>query len=193
MAAELVKKHLIGKIDYSILLNLPELSGYLEYDSLNEKIKQNKFTNEQEKAKIIAKFNIVKQKKIKIKQLVRLSLRKEIWNHINKYKLQNNDELWEYFYPYFSQDMVIAYNIKKVPLKKSNNYGAIDFSKYKNKFKNDDIKDPLAIINVLKILSENNYDKWYITDAIRDNLLYGSAYWPSLEFSYWKEFYWECF
>ncbi|WP_322961139.1 hypothetical protein RRG43_01480 [Mycoplasmopsis cynos] len=178
LAAELVKKHLIGKIDYSVLLNLPELSGYLEYDSLNEKIKQNKFTNEQEKAKIIAKFNIVKQKKIKIKQLVKLSLRKEIWNHINKYKLQNNDELWEYFYPYFSQDMVIAYNIKKVPLKKSNNYGAIDFSKYKNKFKNNDIKDPLAIINVLKILSENNYDKWYITDAIRDNLLYGSAYWP---------------
>ncbi|WAM06299.1 hypothetical protein ONA24_02595 [Mycoplasmopsis cynos] len=124
---------------------------------------------------------------------MKLSLRKEIWNHINKYKLQNNDELWEYFYPYFSQDMVIAYNIKKVPLKKSNNYGAIDFSKYKNKFKNDDIKDPLAIINVLKILSENNYDKWYITDAIRDNLLYGSAYWPFAEFSYWKEFYWECF
>ncbi|UWV85446.1 hypothetical protein NW066_01880 [Mycoplasmopsis felis] len=39
---------------------------------------------------------------------------------MNSYNLNDNNELWEYFYPYYSQDMVIAYNIKKVSINPEN-------------------------------------------------------------------------
>ncbi|BBA22389.1 spermidine/putrescine ABC transporter substrate-binding lipoprotein PotD [Mycoplasmopsis bovirhinis] len=182
LAAELVRKKLIGKIDYASLLGLEELEGFLEYDKLKTLVNSQDFTNysitEQEtyKKELSEAFN----KKQLIKQFVKLTLRPEIWDHLLKYKLEDDNELWEYFYPYFSQDMVVSYNIKKNPIAVDNatGNGSIDFEKYKNTFQNNDIKDPLSLVNVLKIMSLNNFNKWYITDSIRDNMMYGSSYWP---------------
>ncbi|SYV97726.1 Uncharacterised protein, partial [Mycoplasmopsis edwardii] len=59
--------------------------------------------------------------------------------------------------------MVIGYNIKKVPLNSEvidPTTGGINFASYKDKFKNDDIKDPYSLINILKIMTENNYNQW---------------------------------
>ncbi|WP_416322861.1 hypothetical protein O7983_000378 [Mycoplasmopsis felis] len=197
LAAELANKGLISKLDYSILLNLPELKNYLMYDDylkefneLNIQLKNNK--DQEQKASLNNKIleiqqNLNDSKKAKelIKQYVKLTLRPEIWNHLNSYNLNDNNDLWEYFYPYYSQDMVIAYNIKKVSINPENldENQSIDISKYIDKFINTEpnkeiIQNPYSIINLLKIISENGYDKWVITDAVRDNMLYGSSYWP---------------
>ncbi|BBU47655.1 hypothetical protein [Mycoplasmopsis felis] len=197
LAAELANKGLISKLDYSILLNLPELKNYLKYDDylkeFNELNIQLKNTKDQEQKaslnnkilKIQQNLNNSKKAKELIKQYVKLTLRPEIWNHLNSYNLNDNNELWEYFYPYYSQDMVIAYNIKKVSINPENldENQSIDISKYIDKFINTEpnkeiIQNPYSIINLLKIISENGYDKWVITDAVRDNMLYGSSYWP---------------
>ncbi|WP_322900832.1 hypothetical protein [Mycoplasmopsis felis] len=197
LAAELANKGLISKLDYSILLNLPELKKYLKYDDylkeFNELNIQLKNTKDQEQKaslnnkilKIQQNLNDSKKAKELIKQYVKLTLRPEIWNHLNSYNLNDNNELWEYFYPYYSQDMVIAYNIKKVSINPENldENQSIDISKYIDKFINTEpnkeiIQNPYSIINLLKIISENGYDKWVITDAVRDNMLYGSSYWP---------------
>ncbi|WP_322935464.1 hypothetical protein RRG40_03750 [Mycoplasmopsis felis] len=197
LAAELANKGLISKLDYSILLNLPELKNYLKYDDylkeFNElNIQLQNAKNQEQKEylnnKIIEvqqNLNNSKKSKELIKQYVKLTLRPEIWNHLNSYNLNDNNELWEYFYPYYSQDMVIAYNIKKVSINPENldENQSIDISKYSNKFINTEpnkeiIQNPYSIINLLKIVSENGYDKWVITDAVRDNMLYGSSYWP---------------
>ncbi|WP_036430956.1 hypothetical protein [Mycoplasmopsis felis] len=197
LAAELANKGLISKLDYSILLNLPELKNYLKYDDylkeFNELNIQLKNTKDQEQKaslnnkilKIQQNLNDSKKAKELIKQYVKLTLRPEIWNHLNSYNLNDNNELWEYFYPYYSQDMVIAYNIKKVSINPENldENQSIDISKYIDKFINTEpnkeiIQNPYSIINLLKIISENGYDKWVITDAVRDNMLYGSSYWP---------------
>ncbi|WXA51836.1 hypothetical protein RRG58_06310 [Mycoplasmopsis cynos] len=197
LAAELANKGLISKLDYSILLNLPELKNYLKYDDylkefneLNIQLKNTK--DQKQKAslnnkilKIQQNLNDSKKAKELIKQYIKLTLRPEIWNHLNSYNLNDNNELWEYFYPYYSQDMVIAYNIKKVSINPENldENQSIDISKYIDKFINTEpnkeiIQNPYSIINLLKIISENGYDKWVITDAVRDNMLYGSSYWP---------------
>ncbi|WP_322958214.1 hypothetical protein RRG49_01650 [Mycoplasmopsis felis] len=197
LAAELANKGLISKLDYSILLNLPELKNYLKYDDylkeFNELNIQLKNTKDQEQKaslnnkilKIQQNLNDSKKAKELIKQYIKLTLRPEIWNHLNSYNLNDNNELWEYFYPYYSQDMVIAYNIKKVSINPENldENQSIDISKYIDKFINTEpnkeiIQNPYSIINLLKIISENGYDKWVITDAVRDNMLYGSSYWP---------------
>nr|WP_322959079.1 hypothetical protein [Mycoplasmopsis canis]WQQ12484.1 hypothetical protein RRG48_00340 [Mycoplasmopsis canis] len=182
LAVELIRKQLIGKIDYASLLNLPEIEGFLEFNKLKSIINSDNFENYHESQKNNFKklFKEAKQKRDLARKYVQLTLRSEIWDHLSKYKLENGDELWEYFYPYFSQDMVIGYNIKKIPLDKEvqNEDGGINIDVYKNSFKNTDIQDPLSLINVLKIMSKNNFDKWYITDAVRDNMLYGSSYWP---------------
>ncbi|MCU9936976.1 hypothetical protein NW731_00165 [Mycoplasmopsis felis] len=197
LAAELANKGLISKLDYSILLNLPELKNYLKYDDylkeFNELNIQLKNTKDQEQKaslnnkilKIQQNLNDSKKAKELIKQYIKLTLIVEIWNHLNSYNLNDNNELWEYFYPYYSQDMVIAYNIKKVSINPENldENQSIDISKYIDKFINTEpnkeiIQNPYSIINLLKIISENGYDKWVITDAVRDNMLYGSSYWP---------------
>ncbi|WP_117275593.1 hypothetical protein [Mycoplasmopsis edwardii] len=183
LATELVRKKLIGKIDYSSLLNIPALDGMLEYDKLKNIINSDEYKDysNEIKSSLQRQFNEASQKRDLARKFVKLTLREEIWNHLSKYELKNGSELWEYFYPYFSQDMVIGYNIKKVPLNSEvidPTTGGINFASYKDKFKNDDIKDPYSLINILKIMTENNYNQWYITDAVRDNMLYGSSYWP---------------
>lgn len=151
LATQLIRKHLIAKIDYSVLFDMPILKDNYELT----------------------------------KQMVKLTLRKDIWYHLEQYdKYLEKDEfgrdlnahLWEYFYPYFSQDAVVAYNTNKVtPSDKEhlNEEGEIDFESYHSQY-GDDL---YHMVNLLKIISQNGYKNWIITDAIRDNLLYGSSYW----------------
>ncbi|MFU2193108.1 hypothetical protein [Mycoplasma sp. 4079] len=162
LAASLIKKECLQKIDYSILLNKPELK------------------NDREKTKQYLK-NIIKS---------------EVWEHLENYNEQlktkfngeelkdekgNYPELWEYFFPYFSQDMVIAYNIKKKPIapEKKTEDDAINLDLYADKFNNG--YETNSIINSLKIVADNGFDSWIITDAVRDNLLYGSSYWTNAD------------
>lgn len=148
-----------------------------------------------------------------------------VWDHLNskdytealKTKIEDdgresewNDgqerKLYDYFVPYFSQDMVVAYNPFKVEsvlkengiIEKSTDESGEQISllselgKQKlyesdkkiidsllnegfNKNKPIDQKE-VRLVDVLKSLSKNNYKRWEITDAVRDNMIYGSAY-----------------
>ncbi|MCU9932062.1 hypothetical protein NWE59_06460 [Mycoplasmopsis felis] len=87
LAAELANKGLISKLDYSILLNLPELKNYLKYDDylkeFNELNIQLKNTKDQEQKaslnnkilKIQQNLNDSKKAKELIKQYIKLTLR----------------------------------------------------------------------------------------------------------------------
>ncbi|MFV8400868.1 hypothetical protein [Mycoplasma sp. 2634B] len=152
LAAQLAKKGLITKIDYSVLFNDPSLKNNYQ----------------------------------KTKNLVRLFLRDEIWNHLAQYNEElaqaNKGELWEYFFPYYSQDAVVAYNTLKNPIDPANREDADDkLSGIATSWlKEQDFGNQEAynsFINVLKAVHANGFDSFIITDAMRDNMLYGSSYW----------------
>ncbi|QKT05411.1 hypothetical protein [Mycoplasma sp. OR1901] len=175
IVASLIKNKLISKLNYSIIFNDSTLEPMVDYDSLKTQFKNNPSDQLKEK------LNKAKKARDLAKKYVQLSLRKEIWEHLQSYKLDNEDELWEYFYPYYSQDMVVSYNTSKVavPEEYANSLGAFNFKKYYKE--NEDkalIKNPNALVNILKALSSANYNNWVITDSVRDNMLYASAYWP---------------
>ncbi|MBU4692898.1 hypothetical protein KQ876_01585 [Mycoplasma sp. CSL7491-lung] len=175
IVASLIKNKLISKLNYSIIFNEPILEPMVDYDRLRNQFKNNP-TNE-----LKEKLEQATQARNLARKYVQLSLRKEIWEHLQSYQLDNNDELWEYFYPYYSQDMVVSYNINKVAIPKDykNSLGGFDFKKYYNEHQEQaQIKNPNALVNVLKALSSANYNNWVITDSVRDNMLYASAYWP---------------
>ncbi|MFV8475053.1 hypothetical protein [Mycoplasma sp. Z663] len=152
LAAQLAKKGLLAKIDYSILFNDPSLKDNYQ----------------------------------KTKNLVHLFLRDEIWNHLAQYNAElsksNKGELWEYFFPYYSQDAVVAYNTRKNPIVPNNRSDADDplsgiatsWLKEQN-FGNSEAYN--SFINVLKAIHANGFNSYIITDAMRDNMLYGSSYW----------------
>ncbi|TDV23293.1 spermidine/putrescine transport system substrate-binding protein [Mycoplasmopsis mustelae] len=209
LTVELIKNNLISKLDYSILFNLPELKIYTQYDSLKNQLlkltqlKANKSNevSDLQLTKVSTEFQKAAAARNEIRNYVKLTMRSEVWKHLAKYQIGNDNELWEYFYPYYSQDMAIAYNIHKIDITKLPKYKnnkayedfinddeSINFEKYFDKYrdnfiggnsKSQQITNPYAIINVLKTLSANGFDKWLITDAVRDNMLYGSSYWPS--------------
>ncbi|QZE12442.1 hypothetical protein [Mycoplasma sp. Ms02] len=153
IAAELIKKGYLAKIDYATLFNLPDLKPE-DYE-----------------------------------EMLKVTLSTIVWDHLQEYDdYLGKDEqgqqikLWEYFVPYFTQDAVISYNYKKVPIADENKISEdgellkqIDFEKYKNA---DFLvgEDVYSIINIMKILRANGYEYWTITDAQRDNMLYGTTY-----------------
>ncbi|MFV8489190.1 hypothetical protein [Mycoplasma sp. 31_09] len=152
LAAQLAKKGLISKIDYSILFNDPSLKNNYQ----------------------------------KTKNIVRLFLRDEIWNHLAHYNDElaqaNKGELWEYFFPYYSQDAVVAYNTRKNPIAPANREDETDqLSGIATSWlKEQDFNNKEAynsFINVLKAVHANGFNSFIITDAMRDNMLYGSSYW----------------
>lgn len=153
LATRLIIKGKLAKIDYSKFLNLPNL------------------------------------KEEDYEEAIKVILKPSVFNHLKSYDKylkydENGNEinahLWEYFFPYFIQDAIIAYNIQKVKIddkyKKVDENGEllneIDFSKLLNS-KN---KDAFSMVDIMKTLGKVGYDKYIITDAIRDNMLYGSAY-----------------
>ncbi|WP_051521832.1 hypothetical protein [Mycoplasma leonicaptivi] len=185
LAVELINKNLIDKINYSVLFNNKDLEPMLGYDKLKSEYDLLIKNHKQVPQELEEQFKKATQARLLAKNYLKLVLRKEIFDHLTEYKLKNGSELWEYFFPYFSQDMVVSYNIKKVkiPQKNKNEDGSINLELYKDSFKSNDpeksvISDTKALVNIMKILSQNNYNNWVITDAIRDNMLYGSSYWP---------------
>ncbi|MBU4690579.1 spermidine/putrescine ABC transporter substrate-binding protein [Mycoplasma sp. ES3157-GEN-MYC] len=129
----------------------------------------------------------------------------QVWEHLASYDntlLTDFDgkdwkdgvkrHLYNYFIPYFSQDMVVAYN----PTKVDKNLKNFDLSTpegrkklyetdqkilnslYNSGFNKDKSidKKETRFIDVLKSLRANGYNRWEITDAVRDNMIYGSAY-----------------
>ncbi|MEA4115595.1 hypothetical protein VBM87_02260 [Mycoplasma sp. 744] len=129
-----------------------------------------------------------------------------VWEHLVSYDQDlltdiNGNEfedgprhLWEYFVPYFAQDMVVAYNPTKLFAKLNKfgndyNYKDFDFRKYyeldqeiHNKLneerKNDNSweKGSYSLYSILKVLKEMGFSKLEATDSVRDNMIYGSAY-----------------
>lgn len=130
-----------------------------------------------------------------------------VWSHMSSYddvlltnydgkKFQEIDgkkrHLYDYFVPYFSQDMVIAYNPFKVVKELINqsvteeeiqkklyefDQKIID-SIYANGFNKGKQHNQKEVImsDVLKALKSNGFNRFAITDAVRDNMIYGSAY-----------------
>ncbi|EFF41749.1 type 2 periplasmic-binding domain-containing protein [Mycoplasmopsis alligatoris] len=150
-AVQLIKKDELAKINYSKLLNIPDLDQK-DYGKALKTI-----------------------------------LRPDVWEHLNSYNKDLETDfygnlyhepryLWQYFMPYYSQDVIIAYNILKNQPKQEyldkDNHSKIDFTKALF----DNNNDHYSMINIMKILQKNNYNNWVITDAMRDNMMYGSAY-----------------
>ncbi|UUD35877.1 hypothetical protein NPA08_02810 [Mycoplasmopsis citelli] len=153
-AVGLAKTHRIAKIDYSILFNDPTL----------------------------------KNNKKRTQTYLKLIIHPIVWEHILSYddylnepntKEEDKIHLWEYFFPYYMQDSVIAYNIVKKPIKPENQGEdeSIDFEKYRSQYQ-EKLYD---MSSLLKILTQNGFKNWNITDANRDNMVYGSTYWVSPE------------
>ncbi|VEU70374.1 type 2 periplasmic-binding domain-containing protein [Mycoplasmopsis glycophila] len=160
-AVNLIKEGLITKIDYSVLLDDSSLRSYND-----------------------------------VKSALKSLYRKEIWDHLesyNKYLIDQNQkpllsnwtdgvhptEFWEYFVPYYSQDAIVGYNVTKVSIKPENkkiNSEEIDFDSLSNQAKYGQ-ENTHNLVNILKTLKANGFNHLTITDAIRDNMLYGSSYW----------------
>ncbi|SYV97727.1 Uncharacterised protein, partial [Mycoplasmopsis edwardii] len=81
LATELVRKKLIGKIDYSSLLNIPALDGMLEYDKLKNIINSDEYKDysNEIKSSLQRQFNEASQKRDLARKFVKLTLREEIW------------------------------------------------------------------------------------------------------------------
>ncbi|VEU70378.1 hypothetical protein [Mycoplasmopsis glycophila] len=198
LAASLIQKHLLKKINYEILFEDEDLSS--------------------------SKYSASQKRQI-IKNALQTILRKEIWDHLtsyDKFLVDKNgdrltsvledgkvviDEFWEYFLPYYSQDMVVAYSL----LKKNPEYAKsvlntiskesrddwslsdfpeietsveelanIDFNNADNQLI-DGTESPNDLVNILHKLHNTGYTSWTITDALRDNMLYGSSYWKKAD------------
>ncbi|OAB48820.1 hypothetical protein [Mycoplasmopsis gallinarum] len=117
----------------------------------------------------------------------------QMWEHLSSYDVslnENTDEanfetnkhLWEYFVPYFSQDMIVVYNPSKI-------LGTDDYEKYYEfdralvaKLTQEDSDDKAWTANkitdydALKTVKESGFNVWEITDAVRDNMIYGSSF-----------------
>ncbi|WP_406613604.1 hypothetical protein ACJA23_02270 [Mycoplasma corogypsi] len=182
LAAKLAGEGRIAKIDYSIL-----------FSKNDQPIKEIQILATDD-----AKTRALK--KLKTENLVKLSLRPEVFNHLSKYdefisrqiaqnqgkkyiEGQNDHKLWEYFYPYFSQDAVVAYNGDKVKIP-TNLLENPEEDPYTINFGSDEavknhVKElgPTELVNIFKTLRQAGYQKFLITDSVRDNMLYGSSYW----------------
>ncbi|WP_169738033.1 hypothetical protein [Mycoplasma buteonis] len=124
----------------------------------------------------------------KVESKLKKIYRKEIWDHLKSYdKYLNEDKgsLWEYFIPYYSQDAIIGYNIEKNPIKnlevKINDEINFEAQKYRQTYGGDQTHN---LSSILRTLNDNNFNHITITDALRDNLLYASAYWKLPDGSY---------
>lgn len=91
--------------------------------------------------------------------------------------------LIDYFAPYFSQDMVVAYNPAKVlNLKKDDPEYQNKINAHQQAMQNhlineiENNKGEFRLIDILKTLKANKYEYWEATNAVRDNMIYGSAY-----------------
>ncbi|MEE3927995.1 hypothetical protein V2E24_00175 [Mycoplasmopsis ciconiae] len=147
--AALVKQGYLAKINYSKLFDMPELEEK-DYETALKTV-----------------------------------MSPAIWEHINSYDAYLNENntskpihLWEYFYPYYSQDATITYNTKKA--RNNDSFAQITEQDLENNLATINnplgIKDAYSMFNILNTLSKNGYTHLYLTDALRDNLLYGSAY-----------------
>ncbi|MCS4536850.1 hypothetical protein NXS15_01790 [Mycoplasma sp. CSL7475-4] len=130
---------------------------------------------------------------------------KLVWDHLAYYdevlKTDLMNEPWEddepkhlydYFIPYFSQDMVIAYNPTKLDNELKN--ASIDtVEKRKKLYELDSLvlnklanigfnankpmdQKEVMFVDALQSLKQSSYNRWELTDSVRDNMIYGSGY-----------------
>ncbi|UUD35461.1 spermidine/putrescine ABC transporter substrate-binding protein [Mycoplasmopsis caviae] len=95
---------------------------------------------------------------------------------------KEDKHLIDYFAPYFSQDMVVAYNPQKV-LKLNYNDAyyhakitAHEQAIQEHLLKVSENKGEFRLIDIMKALTLKGYNYWEATYAMRDNMIYGSAY-----------------
>ncbi|QZE12441.1 hypothetical protein [Mycoplasma sp. Ms02] len=149
-AASLIKKGYLQPINFQKFLDLPETTTEDELKSLLEKL----YTE-------------------------------TVWNHLESYDEylktdwegnEINDHLWKYFVPYFAQDAVFGYN------KASNKNKEIEITtelleQNLAKIQNvEGISDPYSQFNIINTMKNNGFNRFFFTDAMRDNLIYGSTY-----------------
>ncbi|AKA49796.1 hypothetical protein VO56_00700 [Mycoplasmopsis gallinacea] len=132
-------------------------------------------------------------------------LNEEQWNEWKEKNPDSVKHLWEYVLPYYVQDSMIGYNplkskASKDPIteemlrenakKLNQNYWnklekefekegkQNEFTKVLNGVDQSDLKpfNYASIFNIFNYLSHNGYSNFVITDAVRNNMLYGSAY-----------------
>ncbi|WP_041594017.1 hypothetical protein [Mycoplasma crocodyli] len=108
-----------------------------------------------------------------------------IWKHLTSYDEflrtdieghELNAHLWKYFVPYYTQDAVMAYNSSKTENKDFVLTNELLENNLKTINPNYKIEDKFSMFNLFNTLKKNNFNHFYMTDALRDNMLYGSAY-----------------
>ncbi|VEU76814.1 hypothetical protein [Mycoplasmopsis columbina] len=150
--------------------------------------------------------NVISESDLENKDILAQKLQElyteQVWQHLSSYDKElevdeNGKEfsdgkrhLWEYFTPYFSQDMVVAYNPSKVlNIKNDEN---LNFKKYYDLDKqilndlittNEDNENDnsweagsFSLYSILKTLKKYGFNNLEATDAVRDNMIYGSGY-----------------
>ncbi|VEU74400.1 Uncharacterised protein [Mycoplasmopsis citelli] len=160
--ASLIKKDLLQKIDFNKLLQL-------------EKPIQNS-----------------EQLKVVLQTLYTPST----WDHLASYdeilKTDENNKpfddgprhLWEYTIPYYIQDVVIGINPTKIAKNQETfeDPQKIDDLLQKNKEKllqsTQKKFKKYSFYNIFNTLFNNGFKNFTITDATRNNMLFGSSYWP---------------
>ncbi|WP_027120896.1 type 2 periplasmic-binding domain-containing protein [Mycoplasmopsis lipofaciens] len=166
-AAQLIKRDKLERIDYDYLFDLRSKL------SRSEQIKLDNTT------KLSDEWFSILEPEIK-KLFTDLG-----WNHMKQYdSLLTEDylghkfndgktrKLYQYFVPYFAQDMVIVYNPTKLGKEYTDESKIVELetnllNKINKNYKMD---------NILKILSNTGFSKWEATNAVRDNMIYGSSY-----------------
>lgn len=163
--ASLIKKDLIQKIDFQKLLDLDK-----------------PIENPEE-----------------LKVILQTIYTPSVWQHLSSYdeelKTNENGELfeeprhlWEYMVPYYIQDVVIGINPTKISDNKIKTYQPI----FEDKDKTDQLlaqnqellakneKKQVAkysFFNIFNTLFKNGFENLTITDARRNNMLFGTSYW----------------
>ncbi|WP_426461404.1 hypothetical protein [Mycoplasma hafezii] len=194
LGASLISKGLLKKIDYSVLFNDPSLHklSYSKQKQITKKALQ-----------ILIRKEIWEHLDSYNKYLVDANNERILDEDGTPV------EFWQYFLPYYSQDSVVSFNLLKQDMNNANavlkalskpsktleDYSLEDFPEIANKvatLKNIDFfstendlypgtEGPTDLVNILLKLREHNYQNWTITDAIRDNMLFGSSYWKKAD------------
>ncbi|TNK81791.1 hypothetical protein C4M97_00325 [Mycoplasmopsis pullorum] len=129
--------------------------------------------------------------KEELKQTLKSVYSPVVWKHLESYDhmletdwrgedlRDSNGEkihLWEYFLPYYVQDATIVWN----PTKIQNSFDSISDEELDTNLAGIDqfsgLNDSHSIFNILNTLKNKGVTNFSFTDALRDNLLYGSSF-----------------
>lgn len=177
-ATQLIKQNLLQKIDYLDIFwpENEEKPSWAKDKKLNEYINSPEYRKYQESL-----FTAQVNEHLK-------SYDNWLATNVLETKDKKEVHLVDYFVPYFSQDMVVAYNPKKIKSKLNLDSLSDDLYQYdkliideilqqqKNTKTSQTQINKLDLISILKGLRNKGYERWALTNSVRDSMVYGSTF-----------------